>query len=460
MSVLTAIALCLGAVVQASAATQPGVLSPSGTAMARQRQAELVIGHEAFHRLNAEQQRMLLSGQVNCATGMIEESRNVSRGAKVAATQGIDLPSLGDSYFANKKYRLILIYLTPSGQSTAKPRLVRNPLLPGRVPMNGSWVANWTMTDTVDLHTYTKEALQYYMDKYSYGELDTSDFRIDIPMPNDATPVWESTAEMGFGVVDSVLKRIVTEVDSHYFDIPDNTYQRVGYVFTCEYGGGEFAVPSEYDSLWAGPFGLGIWNGPTFAASAWPGLQHPLWPDANAYSGLNLLAHEFFHHMTSSAYIADRGIWDYGTRTWGFDLMDHNAIVNRERINAPYGIEPLAPVDRYFLGFIKSANYAEITSNTVDVRVKPSDLAPSGSGKILYRIPLTSDGESFIIANHQGNGIDQAYNSGTNNATTRGLEIWHVGKDYSQISSWHGSDVEIAWTIAEGDTYHHPDGQR
>jgi len=77
--------------------------------MARQRQAELVIGHEAFHRLNAEQQRMLLSGQVNCATGMIEESRNVSRGAKVAATQGIDLPSLGDSYFANKKYRLILI---------------------------------------------------------------------------------------------------------------------------------------------------------------------------------------------------------------------------------------------------------------------------------------------------------------------------------------------------------------
>ncbi|HOT37664.1 MAG TPA: hypothetical protein PLT86_13460, partial [Candidatus Latescibacteria bacterium] len=465
---LFAACLCAGSYAQAP---QEGAVSE------RQRASKLlqmVIGTENFARLSEAEREDLLSGRVFCATDMLRRTERNRSASRPAITQGIT--RVGDSFFAGKKYRLILIYITPASGDTAKPLLVRNSFLPGRVPNGGSSTRNWTQSDTLDLAMYTKEAIQYLIGQYTYGELDTSDFRIDIPVPNGVTPIWRSQGDSGTAVVDSVLRRIEDtyppgDPGADYFALPAGyDYQRVGYVFVDKYDGldtNAFAMSSEDNETWTGSVGQAIWNGATFAAATqWSGTSCGMWADRHSETGVGIIFHELLHHLiyacSENPLLGDRGIWDKHTRTWGFDVMDHNG-GKPEPTNGHYGVPPLSPIDQYMLGFIKSAWYAEITNNSTDVRIRPRTtvLSPSSTDKLLYRIPMNeANVESFVISNHQGTGIDEVYNEGLGDTLTRGLQIWHISPLFRLAGGTATADVEVAWTLALGDTFRHPDGSR
>jgi len=323
---------------------------------------------------------------------------------------------------------------------------------------------------------YTKEAIQYLIGQYTYGELDTSDFRIDIPVPNGVTPIWRSQGDSGTAVVDSVLRRIEDtyppgDPGADYFALPAGyDYQRVGYVFVDKYDGldtNAFAMSSEDNETWTGSVGQAIWNGATFAAATqWSGTSCGMWADRHSETGVGIIFHELLHHLiyacSENPLLGDRGIWDKHTRTWGFDVMDHNG-GKPEPTNGHYGVPPLSPIDQYMLGFIKSAWYAEITNNSTDVRIRPRTtvLSPSSTDKLLYRIPMNeANVESFVISNHQGTGIDEVYNEGLGDTLTRGLQIWHISPLFRLAGGTATADVEVAWTLALGDTFRHPDGSR
>ncbi len=383
------------------------------------------------------------------------------------------LPTLGPAIVGSagpdsaRKFRIVLVYLATRGKPTDRPLLVRNPLLPGRIPEGGTYEAgpNWLRTDTLDLHTYTKDAIEYYLEAYSYGALDVT---VDVPMDGD-TPIWESAHDGGKAVVDDVLARIDTKHPG-YFDTTGFDYQRVGYVFVGGTGGLRGTISTPSNGLWATAAGRAIWSGATFAVGcAWPGTKHVTWDDAHTWSGVNAIVHEIMHHLAYAAGPAgalwDRGVRDYHTRTWGFDIMDHNGIGMREKTNGHYGLGPLAPVDQYFLGFIAADRFETIVEGRRDVRIAQNGATPGEGKRQLYRIPLSEGTESFIISSHTGTGLDEAYNAGYGRASDRvaGLQIWHIDDGYDPASprGMRGTaDVEVAWTLAPGDTYHHPDGAR
>ena len=399
------------------------------------------------------------------------------------------LPTLGDAVFGTpenpSRYRVTLIYLTTTGRDSSPTLIVRNPWLPGVIPADSPFPPgpNRLALDTLDHASYTAAAIKHYLESYSYGRLRVT---VDTPMNTASdgtdTPVWVSADTAGLGVVDDVLAQVDTQhpdwftPDSSRFD-----YHRVMYLSLHDIPELPFTQSRRDNSGWASDRGRAIWDGATAAVRVWSGTRHPLHGDGHTYTGINTVVHELLHHLPYAAgdtagVLWDRGITDYGTRTRGFDIMDHNGIGFRERTNSHYGLEPLAPVDQYWLGFIGEERYREITCNTKNVTLAPIGDRVSDA-PLLVRIPLSTGTESFLIANHQGLGIDAAFVAGLGTDPAmgddpanraRGLEIWHIADGYYpglpharlRGSTHNTADVEVAWTHASGDTYAHPDRVR
>ncbi|HOT36622.1 MAG TPA: FlgD immunoglobulin-like domain containing protein, partial [Candidatus Latescibacteria bacterium] len=432
---------------------------------ARQRGLKLVLGNAGFNRLTVEQRENLLSGRTMCATSYLAKSEQPYRTARPSRVASYaDLPTVGD-HLQNKKYRLVLIFIATAGHDSARPVLIRNSFLPGRVPATTSSTPNWMQNDTLSYDTYVKDAIEYFFDKNSYGALDV-DVVIPYP-PNSSSPIWVSPDTAGYGVVDSVLKRIETSYpDSFFYDVSPPSpydYQRVGYLFTDTFATGWCS--SDSNELWASEaIRDSIWDGATFAGAAWAGTGNPLWPDVHSETFAWQIIHEMLHHITyanaSHPSFADRGVREFGTRTWGFDIMDHGG--KACATNGHYGAHALAPIDKYLLGFIEGNWLRTITTNTTDVRLSPNHVSPPSGGRLLARIPLssgTSGTESFVVSNHQGIGIDEVYNPGMGDSLNNGLHIWHIGDGFELGFQSNRADVEVAWTIALGDTFCHPEGQ-
>lgn len=373
------------------------------------------------------------------------------------------LPTVGDTFFSGKRYRLILLFLAPNGTSTEAPNLLRNRFLPGRIPSDTGSTPQWALRDTVLLHEYLRDAVTHFFDEYSRGELEVV---VDVPMVDTAdTPVWEMPeAQRATVALTRTLGRVAA-VYPDYFEKPDSIdYQRIGYLFTSPGHGQRTALSTPFNSFADLRGRYTITDDASFALQAWAGMNHPVWNDAPTHSLANDVVHEFLHHLTYAhrvhTVIGDRGTHDYGTRTWGFDIMDHNG--KPESTNGHYGCHPLAPLDQYFFGFIGDDETCTITENARNVRIEPA--AGEGSGTRLVRIPLSTGTESFIIANHQGRGVDEAYNAGLENTPVVGLEVWHVADGYVPSSVFRGMrekcDVEVAWTLAGDGVYRHPDGER
>ena len=370
------------------------------------------------------------------------------------------LPTVGADFFAGKRYRLMLVYVAPAGTPADAPLLVRGPFLPGRVPDDeGGTTANWTCNDTLDLVPYTREAVAHFFREYSYGGLTVE---VDVPLAETGGPVWVSAAGSGKDVTDDVLRRIEARYPG-WFRLPEGyDYQRLGLVFVRKFPGlvgSPFARSSLDASLWTTE--TDIWDGSTFGISAWSGAEN-LWPDAHARSDVDNLIHETLHHLTyahpRNKLLGDRGVYDYQTRTNGFDIMDHNG--KPECNNGHYGTYPLSPLDQFFYGFIGAEHYQELTGNTRGVRIAPRDRRPRPGEISLCRVPLSEGTESFIISCHRGEGVDEAYNVGLDNTPVRGLQIWHIADDYRPDAMRRACDVEVAWTLHPDSLHRHPDGIR
>ena len=290
------------------------------------------------------------------------------------------LPTLGGSVFGTPDepswYRITLIYFTTVGRDSSPTLIVRNPWLPGVIPANSAFPPgpNRLASDTLDHVAYTAAAITHYLESYSYGRVRVT---VDTPMnttPDGAvSPVWVSADTAGLGVLDDVLAQIDAQhpgwftLDSSRFD-----HHRVMYLSLHDIPGVPLTQSLRDNSGWASERGRAIWDGATAAVRVWPGTAHPLHGDGHTYTGINTIVHELLHHLAYAAgdtagVLWDRGITDYGTRTRGFDIMDHNGIGFRERTNSHYGLEPLAPVDQYWFGFIGNERYREITCNTKNV---------------------------------------------------------------------------------------------
>ena len=454
----------------------------------REQQIRTLLNSERFSHVPEWQKQGYIRGDFQCFVPIFSQNPSLHeplssqrRITRSAATYE-PLKTVGDSYFGtdpnNKKvYRIIVVFIAPDGSPTDKITLSQNSYLPGRIPNGTTSVANYNGTASFEYHEYIRDAIEHFFESYSYGLLDVV---VDIPLtdPNDptSTPIWGSPYERVVYPEDStpLFDQILTDINTTYPNYFDKTqhnadFQYVLYLLTENaYAHASVDQSQEWASLNGGRT---IWDGPTGEMDC-----KILWNDQNppipCQTNVTSMIHEIMHTLTgehpSKKIIWDRGVEDFQTRTWGFDIMDHNG--KKDCTNGHYGCYPMAPIEQYFYGFIKSDWYSVITSNSTDLRITPRHRMPSTANgdKVFYRIPLSTVRESFLISNHQGQGIDEAYNCGIYTTTpssmnlVRGLHIWHIGtvNDHNNFVIGSVEDVEIAWTLGVNDTYDHPDGIR